>query len=372
MGAPQPALRCHARSYSRLMQGALLFFASIVLINPVVAQDLPTLLSQFQSEHHTAAKEALLQNITTHYSDAGSALLRIASQTEDIDTKWLAIRGIGWLKYTEAAPFLKESLNSKANYVRANSARALGEIHDISAGPDLIRRIERENDSGVIEQTALALQMISATEAVPVLKGKVGRTQSAQTRLWLIGAIETLDSNKDVPFFASFLFDQNQIVAAYAAHAIERFTGQDFGFPRCPDNGPCSFGDGVKNAQAWWSDHSKDWEPRDYRLDDSLGKIALYPGQGYRSYVREDEMVSSLDELERRVGLLPKGTRLYWRPFGFGSSGQPILFSEGQSGTFEKFCRSHGIELIVDSNLAKQPPSRDQKPLRHSSKTPGG
>lgn len=98
------------------------------------------------------------------------------------------------------------------------------------------------------------------------------------------------------------------------------------------------------------SEHANSQE---YRLDDSLGKIALYPGQGYRSYVREDEMVSSLDELERRVGLLPKGTRLYWRPFNWGSSGQPILFSEGQPAAFEKFCRSHEIELIVDVSLAR-------------------
>ena len=342
------------------MRGAYLFFAFIVLINPAVAQDLPTLLSQFQSEHDIPAKEAILQKITARYPDAGAALLKTARQTEDIDTKWLAIRGIGWLKYTDAAPFLKESLNSKAHYVRANSARALGEIRDISAGPDLIRTIAHEDDSGVIEQSALALQMIGDTKAVPVMKAKVKRTQSAQTRVWLLGAIETLDSNKDVPLFASFLFDQNQIVAVYAAHAIERFTGQDFGFPRCPPNGPCSFGDGVKNAQAWWKDRSKDWKQyplgahsREYRLDDALGKIALYPGQGYRSYIREDEMVSSLEELERRVRLLPKGTRLYWKPSNLESSGQSILFYAGQSATLEKFCRSHEIELIVDRSLAR-------------------
>jgi HEAT repeat protein len=89
-------------------------------------------------------------------------LLKIASTTEDTDTTWLAIRGIGRLRFKDAAPFLKQSLSSRSNYVRANAACALGEIHDVSATPDLMRTLKNEQDSGVIEQTALALQMLGA------------------------------------------------------------------------------------------------------------------------------------------------------------------------------------------------------------------
>jgi len=57
----------------------------------------------------------------------------------------------------------------------------------------------------------------------------------------------------------AFLFDENEIVASYAAGALERLTGQDFGFPKCGP-GACSFGEGVKNARRWWNDHKQDWK----------------------------------------------------------------------------------------------------------------
>jgi HEAT repeat protein len=131
-------------------------------------------------------------------------------------------------------------------------------MHDISAVPDLIWTLKTEQDSGVIEQTALALQMLDASEAVPVLKTRA-TNPSPDVRLWILGAIETLDSKKDVPFYANFLFDENEFVAVRAAHAVERFTGQDFGFPKCGP-GFCSFGEGVKNAQRWWKDNGQTWK----------------------------------------------------------------------------------------------------------------
>jgi len=243
-------------SHLRLHATAL-FLACFVIMNPMVGQDLPTLLSRFQSERHRPAKEMILVSITKGYPDAGSALLKIARETDDTDTRWLAIRGMGSLKFKDAAPFLKQSLSSESNYVRANAARALGEIHDVSATPDLIRTLKNEEDSGVIEQTALALQMLGAHEAVPVLKARAANP-SPQTRVWLLGAIETLGSQTDVPFLATFVFDENEIVASHAARALERLTGQDFGFPRCGP-GPCGFGEGVKNAQRWWNNHKQDW-----------------------------------------------------------------------------------------------------------------
>jgi HEAT repeat protein len=237
---------------------SLFLVTCMVGIHQVAAQDLSTLLSRFQAEQDRAAKEAILENITTGYPDAGSALLKIASTTAETDTTWLAIRGIGRLKFKDAAPFLKQSLSSRSNYVRANAARALGEIHDVSATSDLMRTLKSEQDSGVIEQTALALQMLGAHEAVPLLK-TMAANPSPQTRVWILGAVETLGSKPDIPFFATFLFDENEIVAAYAARALERFTGKDFGFPKCGP-GPCSFGEGVNNARRWWNDHKQDWK----------------------------------------------------------------------------------------------------------------
>jgi hypothetical protein len=86
-----------------------------------------------------------------------------------------------------------------------------------------------------------------------------------------------------------------------------------------------------------------------YRLDDSLGSIALYPGLGYRSYVALGYMVPSLDELERRVGQLPPDTKLHWDPYKRDPSGKPILFSDGQYDHFAKVCRDREIELLVSA-----------------------
>jgi len=225
-------------------------------MSTAVAQDLRMRLLRFQSEGDRATKEAILYNITRDYPNSGSALLKIARLTKDTDTRWLAIRGIGWLNFHDAAPFLKESLNSESIDVRGNAALALGEIRDLSAVPALIGLLKSEQDSRVIEPTALALQMLGAQAAVPVLKDRVANP-SAQTRMWILGAIEVLDSKKDVPFFATFLFDKDDNVAALAAHVIERLTGQDFGFPRCAASGPCGFGYGVRNAQSWWNTHKQ-------------------------------------------------------------------------------------------------------------------
>ncbi len=239
------------------IRAAAILLSTLTCLTPVVAQDLPTLLLRFQSEHDRAAKETILLQITMGYPESGPALLRIARETKDDDTKWLAIRGIGFVKFKDAAPFLKRALNSKSNYVRANSAESLRDIHDVSATRNLIRMLKNEQDSGVIEQTALALQMLGAEEAVPTLKAKA-TNPSPQTRCWILSAIEALDSKKDVPFFATFLFDDDSFVAAIAAHALERFTGQDFGFPKC--TGLCGYGDGIKNAQRWWNENKNTWK----------------------------------------------------------------------------------------------------------------
>jgi len=216
-----------------------------------VAQELPKLLSQFQSENELSNKERLLYDITTVHPEARASLLDIAEKTKDNDTQWLAIRGIGWMKYGPAMPFLKQCLKSKSIYVRANSAAAIGEIKDPSAAADLIELLRTDNDSGVIEATSLALLSIGAKQAIPILKTKADNP-SSQTRLWVLGAIGALGSKKDVAFVARFLFDDNTMVVAEAARVIERLTGTDFGFPRC-EGGPCSFGDGLDNARRWWN-----------------------------------------------------------------------------------------------------------------------
>ena len=85
----------------------------------------------------------------------------------------------------------------------------------------------------------------------------------------------------------------------------------------------------------------------DYVLDQTQSELALYPGPGYRSFVRDTDMVRSFEDLKRRVSRLPKGTSLHWKPYRREPSGTPILFGKGQFEEFERLCKKRGIQLVV-------------------------
>src|SRR4030095_6010986 len=206
------------------------------------------LLAKFIAETDQAKKEQLLNELVRQ-PDAGPTLLRVAMHANDVLTRWMSIRGIGFVKYGSAVSFLIDSLTYQHPYVRANAARALGEIKDRSASSSLIRLLGHEKDGRVIEQTTLALRMLGAKEAVPSLK-KVAPHPSTQTRCWVLQAIGTLGGKKDVPFLAKYLDDANETVDMCAAQAVEEITGQDFGFPK--QLGPMSPQQGIERARRWW------------------------------------------------------------------------------------------------------------------------
>ncbi|HJT88614.1 MAG TPA: hypothetical protein VJ732_12180, partial [Bryobacteraceae bacterium] len=57
------------------------------------------LLRRFQAADAIAAKEKLLDRIAQRGREAGKGLLRVAQTTDDTNTRWLAIRGLGIMKY---------------------------------------------------------------------------------------------------------------------------------------------------------------------------------------------------------------------------------------------------------------------------------
>lgn len=208
------------------------------------------LLTEYVEERDLVKKEYLLNEIMRR-PGGGYELLRIAANTTDVVTKWMSMRGMGFMKYKMAVPFLIESLGHKHPHVRGNAARALGEIGARAAASKLIELLNRENDGGVIEQTSLALRMIGAKKAVPSLKRVVAHP-SSQTRCWVLQAIGHLGTEKDVPFIAKYLYDTNdsyEIVDMCAAQAIEEITSEDFGLP---EQGPASLQQGLDNARQWW------------------------------------------------------------------------------------------------------------------------
>src|SRR5579863_4336835 len=77
----------------------------------------------------------------------------------------------------------------------------------------------------------------------------------------------------------------------------------------------------------------------DYRLDDGIGGVALYPGAGYRSFVEAKFLVSSLQDLESRISQVPRGATLHWLPHAWENIGiDPVLFAKGEYEQFRRFC----------------------------------
>src|SRR5437763_7567286 len=86
---------------------------------------------------------------------AGHTAMEIVKTTKDPDAKWRAVRILGSLRYERAVPLLLESLSDPHHYVRANAARALGDMRAAAAAKPLTDLLKKEANGGVIQQTAL-------------------------------------------------------------------------------------------------------------------------------------------------------------------------------------------------------------------------
>jgi RNA polymerase sigma factor (sigma-70 family) len=191
---------------------------------------------------------------------AGETAMELAKTTKDPDAKWAAIRILGSLRYERAIPLLLKSLSDPHHYVRANAARALGDMKVAAAAKPLTELLQKEKNGGVIQQTSLAVANLGCADALGALKG-AAKHEDVQTRMWVLQAIGRLGDKRDVPFLAGYLLDDpSQSVQAFAAQAIEQITGADFGFPR--RSGPSSPEEGLRRAKAWWAEHKGEYGRR--------------------------------------------------------------------------------------------------------------
>jgi HEAT repeat protein len=236
--------------------------ASGQLANARDQEQTSSLVLQFRETHNVADKERILYRITQRGYEAGQQLLELAKTTDDNDTRWLAIRGLGMLRFAGATRFLIESLQSDEHYVRANAARALGELRYSRAAPALIHLLGAEQDAGVIEQTSLALRIIKAKDAIPLLKSRMS-FDSTQTRCWLLDAIAGLGSKSDLPFVARYLYNSDTSSVGLplcAARGLATLTGEDFGLPQA--SGLFDPQAPVLNARKWWEQTQKQRDPQ--------------------------------------------------------------------------------------------------------------
>src|SRR5262249_45174687 len=99
----------------------------------------------------------LRQQLKIDVIGAGETAMELATTTKDPDAKWMAIRILGNLQYERAIPLLLGSLSDPHHYVRANAARALGDMKVATAAKPLTELLQREKNGGVIQQASLAL-----------------------------------------------------------------------------------------------------------------------------------------------------------------------------------------------------------------------
>lgn len=177
---------------------------------------------------------------------AGHTAMEIVKTTKEPETKWMAVRILGSLRYEPAVPLLLEALSDPHDYVRANAARALGDMKVGAAGTPLTELLKKESNAGVIQQTSLALAELGIAEALPALKS-AAKHEDIQTRMWVLQAVGRLGAKREVVFLAEYLNDPSQSVQASAAQAIEQITGLDFGFPK--RSGPSSADAGLPACQ---------------------------------------------------------------------------------------------------------------------------
>jgi hypothetical protein len=221
---------------------------------PLLSADL---YARFDNEHDLARKELLLRQITDDRTSAGPTLLHLAEHTANSDTRWMAMRGMATVHYKTCAGFLEVSLKDSDPTVRANAARALGDLRVTSSGPKILAMFAAEKDTGAIEQASLALHMLDVRAAAPYIRLKIPK-YTWQTRAWLLQALGALGSSTDVPLIARYLSSSDMASAMAATNALEELTGISFG-PH-PD-GPFGYPPpaDVLAAREWWKSHEAGW-----------------------------------------------------------------------------------------------------------------
>jgi HEAT repeats len=220
---------------------------------PLLSADL---YARFDNEHDLARKERLLGQITDDRLSAGTTLLHLAEHTKNSDTRWIAMRGMATVHCEACAGFLEVSLRDPDAAVRANAARALGDLRVTASGPKIQAMFAAEKDPGAIEQASLALHMLDVRAAAPYIRIKIPK-YTWQTRAWLLQTLGALGSSTDVPLIAGYLSSSDMASAMAATAALEELTGISFG-PH--PNGPFGYPPpDMLAAREWWKSHEAVW-----------------------------------------------------------------------------------------------------------------
>ena len=183
--------------------------------------------------------------------------LAILRHGPDDESRWRAIRILGALKATDAISDLETCLSHKDPNMRANAARALGDIGATASNDALLRVLRDDPDFGVIQQTSLALLLLKNKKSIGILKKRLGDVSDDPTRVWLLQAVAEIGGKSEMEYLARYLDDPFVTVRSTAAESMGYLAHVDFGFPK--EGGPFSPDRSIERAREWWNTHKSEW-----------------------------------------------------------------------------------------------------------------
>jgi hypothetical protein len=165
---------------------------------------------------------------------------------------------------TDCAPFLEASLKDSDLLVRANAARALGDLRIRDASLPLLAMFAAEQEQPAIQQATLAIRMLGLKAAAPSTREKIS-VFTGQTRAWLIQALGVAGDISDVPLIAKYMDASDTEMASLAA--IQDLAGVNFGPAHMVGLSTYPPPE-LLAARAWWKSHKDEWP----RCDDCRPK----------------------------------------------------------------------------------------------------
>ncbi len=138
-----------------------------------------------------------------------------------MDSRANAVRAVGILRGVDAAPELKQALNSENKTIQIEAVRSLEKIGDLSAGPAIAPLLNRP-DKKLQIAAAEAVGQLRTKEAVPDLArlSKTAKDKDVQ-RASLVALAKVPDNGEDRTFLL-YLQDKDEQMRAAAAEGLGR------------------------------------------------------------------------------------------------------------------------------------------------------
>lgn len=146
------------------------------------------------------------------------ALIEVVHGTE-LALQAIALWALGRIGDESALPTLREALDSPYHSIRAQSARALGALHDHEMSPELLARLSTETDKGLQMAYASALGNMHAEEAVGPLLALLDATQNPGARMELALSLARIVGSEHV--FVNLLRKSRGDLDTATAQAID-------------------------------------------------------------------------------------------------------------------------------------------------------